>query len=94
MEENMVKQAEKPSYEELEGFCKRLSDQAMMLQRKLQEANLFNTYKRMDYLFKVVEYNECFNTEFVNNCINELEDLITIKEEPLAPNGVGVTADA
>jgi hypothetical protein len=81
MEENKVKQSKKPSYEELEGFCNKLSEQAMMLNKKLQESNLFNFYKKLDYLFKVVEFSEKFNTEFVVSCINEIEELIGVPEE-------------
>ena len=37
------------------------NEQISILYQKLQEANLANTFKRLDYLFKIVEGN--FNEE-------------------------------
>lgn len=40
-----------------------------------------NMFKRMDYLFKVVENNKVFSSDFVKKCINELEELMKLPEE-------------
>lgn len=48
---------------------------------KLRMADLSNLFKRLDYLFKVVKYKESFSTEFVNNSIAEIEELLIIKKE-------------
>jgi hypothetical protein len=48
-------------YEELENVCHQLSDQAQTLYRKLQEANLSNMFKRLDYLFAVIEHKDVCN---------------------------------
>ena len=40
-----------------------------------------NMFKRMDYLFKVVENNKVFSSNFVEKCINELEELMKLPEE-------------
>ena len=46
---------EKMSYEQLENVAHQLSEQSRQLYAKLQEANMANMFKRLDYLFKVVE---------------------------------------
>ena len=71
---------EKMSYEQLENIAHQLSDQAKQLYAKLQEANMVNMFKRLDYLFKVVENAHAFNEEFVAKCVAEIEDLMTIPE--------------
>ena len=71
---------EKMSYEQLENIAHQLSDQAKQLYAKLQEANMVNMFKRLDYLFKVVENAHAFNEEFVTKCVDEIEDLMTVPE--------------
>lgn len=72
---------EKMSYEQLENVAHQLSEQAKQLYMQLQNANMSNMFKRLDYLFKVVENNHMFKLDFVNKCINEIEDFMTIPEE-------------
>lgn len=69
---------EKMSYEQLENIAHQLSNQAKQLYAKLQEANMVNMFKRLDYLFKVVESAHSFNEEFVAKCVAEIEDLMTV----------------
>lgn len=69
---------EKMSYEQLENIAHQLSNQAKQLYAKLQEANMVNMFKRLDYLFKVVENAHSFNEEFVAKCVAEIEDLMTV----------------
>ena len=71
---------EKMSYEQLENVAHQLSEQAKHLYAKLQEANMANMFKRLDYLFKVVENAHAFNEEFVAKCVAEIEDLMTVPE--------------
>lgn len=70
----------KMSYEQLENIAHQLSEQAKQLYTRLQEANMTNMFKRLDYLFKIVENANAFNEEFVNKCVLEIEDRITIPE--------------
>ena len=56
------------------------NEQISILYQKLQEANLANTFKRLDYLFKVVENAHAFNEEVVTKCVAEIEDLMTVPE--------------
>lgn len=71
---------QKMSYEQLENIAHQLSDQAKQLYARLQEANMANMFKRLDYLFKVVENAHAFSEEFVSKCIAEIEDLMTVPE--------------
>lgn len=71
---------EKLSYEQLENIAHQLSEQAKQLYAKLQEANMTNMFKRLDYLFKVVENAHAFSEEFVAKCVAEIEDLMTVPE--------------
>ena len=80
----MQSEAERPgkmSYEQLENVAHQLSEQAKQLYTQLQNANMSNMFKRLDYLFKVVENSHMFKLDFVNKCINEIEDFMTIPEE-------------
>lgn len=76
---NTVK-TEKLSYEQLENVAHQLSEQNKQLYARLQEANMVNIFKRMEYLFKVIENGQAFSNEFVNKCVSEIEDLMTIPE--------------
>lgn len=80
-----VEQPQKMSYEQLENIAHQLSEQNRQLFAKLQEANMANVFKRMDYLFKVVENYNVFGREFLDKCVAEIESMMTLpeaKEEP------------
>ena len=72
---------EKMSYEQLENIAHQLSEQAKQLYMKLQAANMGNMFKRLDYLFKVVESGHMFKQDFLEKCIAEIEELMTVPEE-------------
>lgn len=84
MEENKEEQAQpqKFTYEQLENIAANLSSQVQQLSMKLQEANMVNVFKRIDYLFKVVENVAIFPGEFAENCVKEIQSLMTLPEEP------------
>lgn len=92
MEENKTKTVEmkseqkKLSYEELNDIARQLSQQNQQLYAQLQRANMNNAIKRMDYLFKVIENGAMFNPEFLDNCISEIEESLTIREEDVEDN--------
>ena len=85
MEETNVKvkdeMPEKLSYEQLENVAHQLSEQTRQLYNQLQNANMNNVFRRLDYLFRVVENGAVFHTEFLNKCISEIEDIMDISEE-------------
>lgn len=89
--ENKMEEQKAPtkvSYEQLENIAHQLSEQNRDLYNKLQEANLANTIQRLRLLFKVVKYKESFDTDFVNNCISEIQEIMTITEETITEEEV------
>lgn len=92
MEEKIVteetqEQVKKFTYEQLEQIATNLSSQVQQLSIKLQESNMFNMFKRLDYCFKVLEVAQnqkidLLKEEFVKKCANEIQELMTVPEEP------------
>ena len=74
-------EVKKLSYEQLEQVAEQLSEQTRQLYSQLKNASLNNMFKRLDYLFKVVENKDKFPQEFYNKCLNEVEELMTLPEE-------------
>jgi hypothetical protein len=79
--EEIKKENKKMSYEELEQIASQLSVQNQQLYARLNQAELSNMFRRLDLLFKVVENAPAFSETFVNKCISEIEDIMTIPEE-------------
>lgn len=80
MEEKEVVKAE-PTIEQYKKFVEALKSQNSQLMYQLQGANLNNMFKRLDYLFKVVENAAMFDEAFVDQCIAEIKELMTPPEE-------------
>lgn len=80
-----VQRPEKMSYEQLENVAHQLSEQNRQLFTKLQELNMANMFKRLDYLFKVVENGHMFNQDFLEKCIAEIESIMTVPEQEEKP---------
>lgn len=80
MEEKEVTKAE-PTIEQYKKFVEALKSQNAQLMYQLQGANLNNMFKRLDYLFKVVENAAMFDEAFVDQCIVEIKELMTPPEE-------------
>ena len=64
----------KLSYEELENVANNLL-------ARLQQAELSNAFKRVDYLFKVIENSNMFPVEFQEMCVKDIMSFMTIPEE-------------
>lgn len=84
---------EKMSYEQLEQIAHQLSEQARQLYSQLQKSNMTNMFKRLDYLFKVVENGHMFKQDFLEKCITEIEEIITVPEETEEGNKEEETPD-
>lgn len=96
---NVVKNAEKEepkqqkyTYEELNNICIQLSQQNQELIMQLRQANQVNMFKRLDYLFKVVEIANSigtwhFNDDFIQKCIEEIQEAMTIPTEETGKEG-------
>lgn len=78
----VAEQPKRFTYEQLEQIATNLSSQVQQLNAKLQEANMFNVFKRLDYCFKVLEVASIssanFSVEFVERCAKEIEELMTV----------------
>ena len=84
MEENKNQEVEQPkelSYEELKNVAAQLQYQNEQMRNAIMKLDYTNTFKRLDYLFKVIEFSIQFPDDFITNCINEIVDMMTVKEE-------------
>ena len=73
METPEVKEQKKMSYEELETLVKNLY-------ARLQQVEMSNMFKQLDYLFKVVENIHSFPQKFADKCVAEIVEFMTIPE--------------
>lgn len=80
------------SYDELRKAASELSMQLQRMsqqfnlerqkhQKETQELQMFNMFKRLDFLFKVVENAHMFPAEFVENITKEVVDLLSLSNE-------------
>ena len=91
-----TKQPQKLSYEELNQACAEMSQQIQQqnkyiqqMHKQMQEMDFMLQNKRMDYLFRVVEISNrsnvseyaCFAKDFVENCIAEIQESLTIPQQ-------------
>lgn len=77
MEENS-KEQKKLSYEELENVAIQLQRSCVELERKLREFSIASF--RLEYLFKVIENKDNFSSDFIGDCVKEVEETLTIKD--------------
>lgn len=94
MEEKKQKETKgrKLTYEQLNEACNQLFQQNQYLAKQLREFNMTNSFKRLDYLFKVVDTygryakgeSVTFDPAFVEGCIKEIQDAMIpdAQEEP------------
>ena len=52
-----------------------------------------NMFKRLDYLFKVVEHGHMFKQDFLDKCITEIEEIMAIPEEGGEEKTLGVNTE-
>ena len=79
-----VKEKKELSHEELKNVANQLQQQNKFLIEQLKKQQEEGFYKRLDYLFKVVEFPQLFlksDEDFVMKCVNEIVDTITIPDE-------------
>lgn len=72
---------EKLSYEQLEEVARQMESQLRQVYAKLQDSNMSNLFKRLDFLFKVLETEHMFPLAFVQTCAEEIKSILTIPEE-------------
>lgn len=66
------------TYEQLSNAAHQLSQQNASLRQQMEQMNYFNLFKRLDYLFKVVEFAGQFPMDFVGTCTTEIQSLLTV----------------
>jgi len=71
----------KLSYEELEKAANGLLEQRNQLMARVQQLSEVAAFKRIDYLFKVVENADKFPSNFVITCTEELVQTMSIPEK-------------
>lgn len=59
---------------EFNAACNQLYSKLM---KEIQARDMTNMFKRLDYLFKVVENESCFSESFVDSCVQEIETALT-----------------
>lgn len=89
MEEIKKEQVEnaKPSYEQLEAAAIQLQRRALVAEEKLRVIDAVTI--RLNWLFKVIDNQDTFSVEFVNKCVKEIEELLSLdKVEEVTPEEV------
>lgn len=51
------------------------------MQQQMEQMNMANAFRRLDYLFRVVEFKDSFSSDFVVSCVEEIEQGMTVKNE-------------
>ena len=69
------------SYDQLKEVAAQLQHENQQLRSTLVRVDYSNKFKRLDYLFKVLDNYVHFDDDFVASCIKEIQDMMTIKEE-------------
>ncbi len=76
-----AKEEKKLTYEQLNDACNQLVQQNRQLMVRNRELEQFAMNKRLDYLFKVLEFSKEFSSDFVGNCTSEIASAMVIPEE-------------
>ena len=77
-QENVKKPLEKPTYEQLNNWCNQLMQQRNEAYKEIQ--NLTSAYQILPYLFEVVKAKDVFSEKFVAQCINNIENLLSLDD--------------
>ena len=85
--ENAVKEQPKPTYDELDNAVKRMYQENQYLRGEIEKAYKFinqlqveNGFKRLDCLFKSLEYAHYFDNEYIDDVIKEIKEMIVLKD--------------
>lgn len=86
-EEVKKEETKKISYEDLQKAAGQLYQQNQQLiakckQYEEQMQRLNNVEVRLHYLFEVLDKGSYFDSDFIDTCVNEVKEIMTIKEEP------------
>jgi hypothetical protein len=77
--DNKQDNKQKLTYEQLNDACAQLYQQNQVLAKQLQQANMTNMFKRLDYLFMALNYSSVINdNDFIGRCVEEIKEALTI----------------
>ena len=87
-EKNQIREEKKLSYSELENVAHQMSEQSRNLYAKnqqlakaLEESNMNNFFKKMDYLWAIIHSESVYLTEeFKIKCCKEFMEMLTTEE--------------
>ena len=85
MGEKEVKEKKELTYDELKNVAGQLQQQNKFLIEQLQKNEYADLHKRIEYLFKVIEYKDIFqyvDSGFTNEVISELISILKIEKQP------------
>ena len=69
----------KLTYEQLNDACIQLQMQNRKLIQQVQQMNMTNMFKRLDYLFEVLKAESVIkDADFINSCVQEIKEALTI----------------
>lgn len=74
-------ETKKLTYEQLNDACNQLWQQNKQLAVRNRELEQFAVNKRLDFLFKVLEFSREFSSDFVGTCAKEIEEALTIPQQ-------------
>lgn len=78
MEEKKKKEL---SYEELQERCGDLFQSLQRAHEEIRRIDAANAIQRLNFLFKVLENYAHFDPDFIDKCVAEIKDILTIEEE-------------
>ena len=72
-----TQEVKKYSYEQLNEICGELYQQNQRLAQQLRQAQMTNMFRRLDYLFMVLQYEAVIqDPKFISNCVEEIKEAI------------------
>lgn len=71
---SQVKEEKKYTESELNAACGQLYQKLM---KEIQMRDMTNMFKRLDYLFKVIENQDSFPSDFIGDCVQEITMALT-----------------
>lgn len=66
--------------DEMKNIAHQLQEQLIKTTKELQQSRLEGLYKRLEFLFKVVEFRGVFSNVFFDECVKEIENIMTPQE--------------
>lgn len=79
------KKNKRASYEDLNNYCMQLAEQNQQLKQReealIKEINrlsVVTAFKRLDYLFEVLQYKDFFSEQFVSESAEEIESALAV----------------